>query len=207
MMKLYSRSNINIYELSFDMNKGASWITWLVLAGIVIIGIVVLVPMLTNNGTGQNNGQIVENGQIFPGSPSPMSDDEVNGELTDETDQELTTEPTATIDEIVDDPSLHLDQQVIVEGNLGEILVAERAFTLESMESDNNLIVITQSPVPNLSDQLVGDNTYQVLGTVREFSITEVENDYGVDLDDDFFADMEGQSYIWATQVQMIEGA
>ena len=64
------------------------------------------------------------------------------------------------------------------------------------------LLIVEDEEVPAVDEGQV----IQVTGTVQEnFSVTGVEEQLGVDLDDELFTDFEGEPYIMATSGEILE--
>lgn len=106
-------------------------------------------------------------------------------------------EPIATVSNIDDDPEAYYGQDVTVVGDVVE-LVSTNAFQLDdpALLGGDTLLVVGGE------DLTVADGqTVEVTGTVRQFNLTDVEGEFGFDLEDELFGDYEGSPVIVATSV------
>lgn len=99
-----------------------------------------------------------------------------------------------------DDYDSLVGEEVTVSAKVNEILSPE-AFVIAGTDDttvEPLLIVHNLGELPELQEEL----TVAVTGTVQEaFVLTDVEEELGVDLDDERYADWEGERYIQATAV------
>lgn len=90
-------------------------------------------------------------------------------------------EPGATVEEIEGDPAEYIGQTVRVDGQVQDVY-GQNSFTLEGDWLGGSLLVFVP---PDVSTGGItfneGDNA-QVTGTVREYVVADIENEYGVDL-------------------------
>ncbi len=107
---------------------------------------------------------------------------------------------TVTLDAIVARPQEFSGQQVTVRGTIGETL-GPSVFRLNdtnavSARTSNALLVITSKGV-NVPTQ----GNVAVTGTVHNFVLADIEQELGLDLQDDVYADYANQPVIIATSV------
>lgn len=98
--------------------------------------------------------------------------------------------------EFIDEAATYVGQRVTISGEVGRTLSAD-TFTL-SGAADPMLIVEEQEILEVSEGQSV-----EITGTVREnFSVAEVEEQLGIELDDELYTDFEGDYYVVATEGQ-----
>ncbi len=106
-------------------------------------------------------------------------------------------EPIATVSNINEDPEAYYGQEVSVIGDVVE-LVSTNVFQLDDpalLGGDTVLVVLGEGMT------VVEGETVQVMGTVRQFNLTEVEGEMGFDLEDELFTDYEGSPAIVASSI------
>ncbi len=110
------------------------------------------------------------------------------------------------ISDITENPQEYYGQDVNVSGEVGEIL-RPRAFTIGTQDeaAGGTLLVVGAREMSQILEgqELEGNEVAQVQGTVREFNITEIEDEIGADLDDGAFEEFEGEPVIVADTVDM----
>jgi hypothetical protein len=111
----------------------------------------------------------------------------------------------ASTDQIKESPAGFYGKSVQVSGTVDQ-LYDRRAFELEGTgwAFDDNITVLTQSPVELTSGPLVDDDEVIVTGTVRPFVTAEVERDLGWDLDRDLEIKLERRPVIVAQTIRTI---
>ncbi len=89
----------------------------------------------------------------------------------------------ASVDEVKEKPAAYYGRAVRVTGEVDEIYNA-RAFELEGTgwAFDDNITVLTKTPVAFNTGGIVGDDQLIVKGTVRRLIVAEVERELGWDL-------------------------
>ncbi len=97
---------------------------------------------------------------------------------------------------IIDDPESFVGEQVTVSGEVNKV-VGNNAFRIGGKDLGGEPLLVVSSKRSNVSQ----DELVEVTGTVREFDLAELENDFGVDLDDDAFTRFEGEHVIVADNV------
>lgn len=103
------------------------------------------------------------------------------------------------IERIVSNPESFKNRDTTVSGNINEV-IGTRAFTVNDPDiiGNDNLLIISRQPLQAVGgggdDLLYKENDrVTVSGPVRIFRIKEIEDDLGVDLDDDAFLQWEGR--------------
>ena len=121
--------------------------------------------------------------------------------------QEVGADAWAKIDEILDNPAAYYGRRVTVSGEVGEIL-GPRSFRLE----DSDLVFEEAIPVVGarplrapggraVGADFFGDREVRVIGEVRQFNLRSFEEQLGVDLDDNLWAEFAGRPAIVAREV------
>ncbi|MDQ4078178.1 MAG: superoxide dismutase family protein [Chloroflexota bacterium] len=119
---------------------------------------------------------------------------------------EATPTPTAAVQDvavadIVDDPEQFIRQTVRVRGTVSEP-ISLRAFRLS--EDDEEIAILTMRPLVRAVEQ---DEALRVMGTVREFERDEIEEELGVELEDELAEALEGEPVILATSARTAPAA
>ena len=114
----------------------------------------------------------------------------------------------ATVDDVADHPEVYLGKTVTVRGEVGEAL-GPRGFALEDDDLlfEDRVLVLTTGQMTDrdgrpLAPNALVDRPVWVTGTVRLFNRAETERDLGIDLDDELFAEWEGQPAIVARSIR-----
>ncbi|MEX5295323.1 hypothetical protein QYM41_08580 [Kocuria sp. CPCC 205268] len=98
-----------------------------------------------------------------------------------------------------DDVTTYTGQQVTLSAEVSETISPD-AFAIAG--AVDPLLIVESQEIPPLDDGQV----VQVTGTVQEgFDVVSVEEELGVDLEDEAFADFEGDPYIMATSGEVLE--
>lgn len=120
--------------------------------------------------------------------------------------QELTSVEGVTISELDDNLDNYISQTVAVRGDVVEIIGAN-AFQVSdpsALGGDEVLVVGTNVN----TDTIAVENTVEVSGVVRRFDLVAVEEETGLDLQDDVFTDMDDDNaVIIAQEVVNVPGA
>ncbi|MEJ5914630.1 hypothetical protein [Pseudokineococcus sp. 1T1Z-3] len=98
-----------------------------------------------------------------------------------------------------DDQDSYVGEEVTLSADVNEVL-SDSAFTIAGTGDTTvgEFLVVDSASTSGLEPEL----TVQATGTVMEaFDVVTVEEDLGVDLDDDLYSDWEGQNYLMATSV------
>jgi hypothetical protein len=111
------------------------------------------------------------------------------------------------ISDITENPQEYYGQDVNVSGEVGE-LIGPNAFTIGTQDAaaGGTLLVVGAKQLPNViegGEELASDDVVQARGTVREFNVTEIEDEIGYGLDDGLFEEFEGEPAIVANAVDM----
>ncbi|MDQ4078290.1 MAG: hypothetical protein M3220_18845 [Chloroflexota bacterium] len=131
---------------------------------------------------------------MFQGSALVSAQDDL---LEDEFDQ-------VPLEEVNDNPLAFGGQEVTVEGGIDEVL-ANGVFTIASdtfTDDDETLVVGANQEV--IDTPVAENRRVWVTGVPVVFATTEVEEEFALDLDPDFFADWEGQPAILATDIRFV---
>ncbi len=104
------------------------------------------------------------------------------------------------LDAILDDPEAYYDQRVFFEAGLGELFQATGIDALDLIQDDglSEDAILAIDPVGNLNlpqFAYVDANAF-IVGTVRLFIEADIEDEFGIDLDDVFFADYDQEPVI-----------
>lgn len=98
--------------------------------------------------------------------------------------------------DLTDDPDGFLGEPVTVTGEIERVFSSPHAFFL----SDHKLLVISAEP---RSDLFVEATAY-VTGAVRLFDLTEIEEELGINLDNDMLAGYQGELVVVASIIEVI---
>lgn len=102
-----------------------------------------------------------------------------------------------SVDDIIQGTDEYLGITVTVSDEVEEALLTPHAFTL----GDRHLLVVSGEPVP----EAFVEATAYVTGEVRVFHLAEVEEELGIDLDDEAVRAYEGRSFVLAESVNVME--
>lgn len=115
------------------------------------------------------------------------------------TDEIQEGQTNVTTEDISSDVSNLIGQQVTIRSLVGET-VGEGGFVVEP-ENGEPILVLNTTGVPF---ELPGAGVpIQVTGEVQSFVATDIENEYGLDLDEGLYADYEGQPAIVAQSLAL----
>ncbi len=117
----------------------------------------------------------------------------------------------ASVADIAGNPEALKDQRVAVQATV-ESVIGSNAFSLDEdavLEGgiDNDVLVISANQQNDLINDALGERQVVVVGPVRMFNITEIENELGYDLDDNLFTDWQGGPAIVAEAIRPLEPA
>lgn len=116
-----------------------------------------------------------------------------------------------TANDIMSDPEEYYGVGVTVSGEVNEV-IAPNALTIggEGFGGGEDLLIVSASniPVPPGTERdeaaaVLEDDLIQTTGTVQELIIVDVEEELGIDLDDELFADFEGEPAIVAQNINL----
>lgn len=163
------------------------------------------------NSEGPEEGTDVEDiseGEVASSSPSPeptaMGGDMATGMATD-----MATGPGALgynglyDTNFYDQADTYAGQQVTVSAEVSETL-EENSFVIAGTEDTavDPLLIIEEEEIEPFEDGQV----VQVMGTVQvDFDVVSVEEELGIELDDDLYADYVGEPYLMATSAEVLE--
>ncbi len=117
-------------------------------------------------------------------------------------------EVAAEISDITDDPYEYYGSTVTVSGEVGEI-IDPRAFTIGTQDElvGGNLLVVGAQELPQIiegdANEISAQDVAQVTGPVREFDITEIEEEIGANLEPRLFSEFEGGPVVVADKVDL----
>lgn len=98
-----------------------------------------------------------------------------------------------------DESTTYIGQQVTLSAEVSETISPD-AFAIAG--AADPLLILEEQEIPSLDEGQV----VQVTGTVQDdFDVVTVEEELGLDLEDEKFADFEGQPYILATRGEILE--
>lgn len=96
--------------------------------------------------------------------------------------------------EFIDEAANYVGQQVTIEGEVSRTLSPE---TFAIAGPADPMLIVEKQEVSAVNE----GESVEVTGTMREnFSVAEVEEQLGIDLEDELYADFEGENYVMATQ-------
>jgi len=149
-------------------------------------------------------GEEVEEGAADAATAVTEAGEEIQEEVN--LPQELTDVEGVTVSELDDNLDNYISQTVAVRGDVTEIIGAN-AFQLSDpsvLGGDEVLVVGTSVN----TDTINVENTVEVSGVVRSFDLVVIEEETGLDLDDELFAEIDdGHAVIVAEEVVNIPGA
>lgn len=109
-----------------------------------------------------------------------------------------------TLGDITANPAEFVGSRVTVSGEVNDV-VADSAFTIggdDFADGEELLVVAVDVPIEREGDEeLSEEDVVQVTGTVRMFSLAATDDDLGVRLDPETFAEFEGEPVIVADTV------
>ncbi|TFV57714.1 hypothetical protein E4P41_14095 [Geodermatophilus sp. DF01-2] len=106
---------------------------------------------------------------------------------------------TAFYDEI----DSYVGQEVVLSADVNEV-ITPTAFTIAGTDDTSVEALLVVGATEN--NELAPETTVEVTGTVQQaFVITEVEEEFGIDLDDELFVDWEQEPYVVADTVEVLE--
>lgn len=118
------------------------------------------------------------------------------------------SEQDTRLEQIAEDPQNFMGQEVRAVGEVSEV-IGSRALVAQSTEFESDdILVISRQPLMPVGgvgeDNLLyqGGDRVAIAGTVREFNIRELEQELGLDLVDEQFAEWEGRSVIIADTIE-----
>lgn len=113
-----------------------------------------------------------------------------------------TTQPNVTTEDVTEETEQYVGQTVTVRSPI-EQEVGEQGFVMQSNEflgGESFLVLNTAGePITPPSDEI----PIQVTGEVVQFVLTDVESEYGLDLDDELYTDYEDKPAIIAQSVAL----
>lgn len=122
--------------------------------------------------------------------------------------QSVTTQNPITLEELTKRPAKYYEQSVNVEGTIGRTL-SSNSFSLtspgvadEDTEVQAALVAGERGDVPNLSE----GQRVRVVGEARRYDPSEIQEELGIDLDNDLHAPFEERPVIILGSVEMISG-
>lgn len=119
-------------------------------------------------------------------------------------DQTFNGEAVLEVDDITDDPSLYLGQQVVVEGRIGDMVEPHSFYFWDEdfIDLNQERVIVVSATDEGFNDFFPVDETSaRVVGTVREYLIADIDEELDYDLDDDAFVDIDAVAVIVADSV------
>lgn len=131
-------------------------------------------------------------------------DTDIDTDVDTAMDDELPDSQNVTLGEVNDDPLAYAGQTVAVEGDVNVVL-DETAFTIASntLTDDDETLVINASEEA-LDLALVVDEGVIVTGEPVQFILADVEEEWGLDLDDDLLIEYETRPAIIAESISVM---
>lgn len=129
-------------------------------------------------------------------------------EVTPEQAQEAALPPgaTATVEQVDEDPMRFYGKRVTISGEV-EKIYGTRAFELqgESIWWDEQLLVVTRSPIAIGKQMLTSDEDIMVSGTVRKLTVAEVERELGWDLEPEIEVEFAEKPVLLAESIRVYD--
>lgn len=115
---------------------------------------------------------------------------------------------STTVERIEEEPREFVGQRVTVTGE-ADTVFSERAFELEGDDwwFDEEVLVVTRAPVRMAGGTVTDDDDLVVSGTVRMFTVAEIEQEVGWDLTPELATTFRNQPVIVADSVRRITEA
>ncbi|MFI7585372.1 hypothetical protein ACH9DO_16505 [Kocuria sp. M1N1S27] len=130
------------------------------------------------------------------GEPVGVSAPEVEETLPEEDENRVTYEGQYN-QEFIDEAANYVGQQVTLSGLVTGTL-SPGTFAIAGPADP--MLIVEEQEIPAVDE----GQTVELTGIMREnFSVTEVEEQLGVELDDELYTDFEGENYLAATQAQI----
>jgi len=114
----------------------------------------------------------------------------------------LTQEPM--LEDIAENPSEYYGQTVTVYGNVDEMIGPGSITLAGTAFLDENDVLVVGAPVEAVEEAEDEDVLLEVRGDVRQFDLAEIEEDFDLDLEDDAYADFEGEPVIVAESARAL---
>lgn len=167
------------------------WV-WIVGPALALIAVVVLVALLREGEEPAAPGEFDESGPpaVYPGEIDDLG-------------------PGVTLYELTDNPEEYYGSTVTVSGQVSYILGPHALLMVTSFGvSADDMLVISPIPLSEITDQsgdapLSQGDAVQVTGEAREFELPSVEQEIGVDLDDELLDYREGTPSIVASSISL----
>jgi|GEM_PF-3128409 len=120
-------------------------------------------------------------------------------------DQAANGEAVLAVDDITDDPSVYIGQQVMVEGSIGDMVGAHSFYLWDQdlIDLDQEYVIVVSASEDGLAEFYpVEETTARVVGTVREYLIADINAELDYNLDENAFADIDAVAVIVADSAQ-----
>lgn len=113
---------------------------------------------------------------------------------------------TATVEQVDEDPMRFYGKRVTISGEV-EKIYGTRAFELqgESIWWDEQLLVVTRSPIAIGKQMLTSDEDVMVSGTVRKLTVAEVERELGWDLEPEIEVEFSEKPVLLAESIRVYD--
>ena len=112
-----------------------------------------------------------------------------------------------TVDKVKEAPAAYYGKKLTLTGEVDSPHADMREFTLEGSEGifDNDIRVLTKSPVKMGGAPLAEDQRVIVTGTVRRFTTAEVEREVGWDLSPELEVELRDKPVLVAEEIRRVE--
>lgn len=161
-------------------------------AGIVAVAGLGLAGCNTEGPEEGTDVEDVSEGEVLESSPAPDNNPTAGDTFIGNYDQDF-----------YDESETYAGQEVTLSAEVTETLSTD-TFVIAGASGTavDPLLIVEEQEIPPLDDGQV----VQVTGTVQEgFDVAGVEQELGVDLEDEAFTEFEGEPYIMATSGEVIE--
>lgn len=99
--------------------------------------------------------------------------------------------------EFIDESANYVGQQVTISGEVSRALSPE---TFAIAGPANPMLIVAEQEIPAVSE----GEFVELTGTMRDsFSVAEVEEQLGIDLEDELYSGFEGEDFLMATEGQI----
>lgn len=113
---------------------------------------------------------------------------------------------TAEVEDVKEEPARFYGETVTLSGEVDQVL-GPRAFEMEGDDLffDEQIVVLTRSPVRLGGEAVADDDELAVTGTVRPFTTTEIERELGWDLEPEYEVEFDQRPVIIAEEIRRLE--
>ncbi|WP_158041220.1 hypothetical protein [Kocuria sp. CNJ-770] len=161
-------------------------------AGIVAVAGLGLAGCNTEGPEEGTDVEDVSEGEVLESSPAPDNNPTAGDTFIGNYDQDF-----------YDESETYAGQEVTLSAEVTETLSTD-TFVIAGASGTavDPLLIVEEQEIPPLDDGQV----VQVTGTVaQDFDIAATEDELGIDLEDELYADYEGEPYLMATRGEILE--